>query len=102
MPSTKQEHKNMKGMTIGQLPDLFRVLMIVGVVSALTYIVLEQFQSSQTNTSKAYTAIGYILTLMDNLLENLPLLGFVFFAVIIIVALSWYQNTQGKGKKGGA
>jgi uncharacterized protein YggT (Ycf19 family) len=76
-------------------------MLIIGITVSLTYIILVAFQATQNNTSKAYTAIGYVLSFMDNIVTNLPIIGFIFFGVIAIGALSWYQTKQ-KGKGGGA
>lgn len=87
----------MKGITIGQLPDLFRLMMIIGITVAVCYIVLVAFQATQNNTSKAYTGIGYVISFMDNVVSNLPIIGFIFFGVIAITAISWYQGKKGRG-----
>jgi len=95
MQKTKQ---TLKGISLGQLPQLFMIIMIVGVMIGATYITLEKFQNTTDNTSKAYKGIGYIVDFLDAIAENLPTVGIiVFIAVLLGVITSIYvtKKTQG-------
>jgi hypothetical protein len=88
-------------MSIGQIPQLLYVVMIIVAFVGAAYIMAESFQGTVNNTSKAYTGIGYVITFMDNIVKNLPTVGIIIFIVLLVGAVMWIRAGQGK-KSGGA
>lgn len=84
-------------MSIGQLPQLFYVIMIIGAFVGASYIMLENFQGTVENTTAAYTGIGYIISFLDNIVENLPTVGIIIFIVLLVGAILWLRTKQGSG-----
>jgi cbb3-type cytochrome oxidase subunit 3 len=94
-----------KGISLGQIPQILMIMMLIGIFVGVTYITLVAFQNSQVNTSKAYSGIGYVITMMDNLATNLPTIGIMIFVGILISVVFWMVASGkigGKGKGGGA
>jgi len=89
-----------KGMSIGQIPQLLYVIMIIVAFVGAAYIMAESFQNTTTNTSKAYTGIGYVISFMDNIVKNLPTVGIIIFIVLLVGAVMWIRGAR--GKDGGA
>jgi len=90
-------NRKLKGFTLGQLPTVFLTIMFIGVILGATYITLSSFQNTQSNTSKAYTGIGYVMTFLDNIAANLPTVGIIVFIVILIGVLMYLRIRTGKG-----
>jgi len=94
-----------KGISLGQIPQILMIVMLIGIFVGATYITLVAFQNSQPNTSKAYTGIGYVITMVDSLASNLPTVGIMIFVGILITVVFWMVASGkigGKGKGGGA
>jgi len=87
----KLKSKNRKGFTLGQLPQVFLVIMLIGVILGATYITLDAFQNSTDNTSNAYTGIGYVITFLDNIASNLPTVGVIVFVVVLIGVIMYIR-----------
>jgi len=96
----KQLSHYRKGISIGQIPQLLYVVMIIGAFVGATYIMLEQFQNTTINTSKAYAGIGYTITFVDNIVKNLPTVGIIIFIVLLVGAVMMIRAGQGKNKGG--
>jgi len=88
-----------KGMSIGQIPQLLYVVMIIVAFVGAAYIMAESFQGTVNNTSKAYTGIGYVIQFMDNIVKNLPTVGIIIFIVLLVGAVMWIRSGQ-KGAGG--
>ena len=87
---------NKKGMSLGDLPNVVLVLVVIGIVAAIGLIIQTELQEdvSETygNTSDAYLAIGDTVTGTANLTARLPLIGLIIgFAVLIgiVVRFLW-------------
>lgn len=87
-------------MSIGQIPQLLYVVMIIVAFTGAAYIMAESFQGTTNNTSKAYTGIGYVISFMDNIVKNLPTVGIIIFIVLLVGAVMWIR--QGQKGTGGA
>ena len=87
-------------MSIGQIPQLLYVIMIIVAFVGAAYIMAESFQNTTTNTSKAHTGIGYVITFMDNIVKNLPTVGIIIFIVLLVGAVMWIRGAR--GQSGGA
>lgn len=99
MQKLKQKLKSFlasrKGLSLGQLPTLFFTVMVIGIFAGATYIVLENFQSTLNNTSKAYVGIGYVLDFVDAIVENLPTVGIILFVVLLVSAILMLRKRGG-------
>lgn len=93
------KNAKLKGMSIGQIPQLLYVCMIIVAFVGAAYIMAESFQNTTTNTSKAYAGIGYVITFMDNIVKNLPTVGIIIFIVILVGAVMYIRAGQ-KGSGG--
>ena len=87
---------NKKGMTLGDLPNVVLVLVVIGIVAAIGLIIQTELQDdveeTYGNTSTAYEAIGETITGTANLTARLPLIGLIIgFAVLIgiVVRFLW-------------
>jgi hypothetical protein len=87
-----------KGISLGQIPQIFQIALVIGITVGIAYIVLVAFSNSAntSNYTRAVTGIGYMLTFMDNIASNMPIVGFVIFGVIVLYLLNMYQQRQGK------
>jgi flagellar basal body-associated protein FliL len=90
-----------KGMSIGQIPQLLYVCMIIVAFVGAAYIMAESFQGTVNNSSKAYTGIGYVISFMDNIVKNLPTVGIIIFIVLLVGAVMWIRQSKA-GAQGGA
>jgi len=97
MQKTKQAHK---GISLGQLPQLFMVIMVVGIFVGATYITLTSFQNTTGNATRAYQGIGYVLDFLDAIVSNLPTIGIIVFITILLGIISSIYIT--KRSQGGA
>jgi len=104
MQKLKQEEKHpsgMKGVTLGQIPQVIMIILIIGILTGAFYIALVSFQNTQNNTSKAYTGIGYVITMMDNIASNYGTVGIMIFVGILITVVFWMVASGKFGKKSG-
>lgn len=98
----KKKHRSRKGVSLGQIPQILMIVMLIGIFLGATYITLVAFQNSQVNTSKAYTGIGYVITMTDQLASNLPTVGIMIFVGVLITVVFWMVSTGKLGRRGGA
>ncbi len=91
------KHRKIKGISLGQVPTILYVVMIIGGFVGATYIMLESFQNSTDNTSKAYEGIGLVLDFVDNIVTNLPVVGTIIFVVLLVGAIMWLRQRSGRG-----
>jgi hypothetical protein len=90
--------KTKKGISLGQLPQLFMVIMMIGVFVGASYITLASFQNTTGNESRAYTGIGYVLDFLDSIVSNLPMVGVIVFVTILLgVITSIYVTKRSSG-----
>lgn len=83
----QKKARGRKGLSLAQVPSLIMTIVMIAIFLGAGYITIEAFQSSVDNTSQAYTGIGYVLTMMDNIASNLGILGTIFFVVLLISAV---------------
>jgi len=89
-----------KGFTLGQLPQVFLVILFIGIIVGASYMVLTAFNASlcMTTQSKASEGIGYIIEFLDNIVSNLPTVGIIVFIVVLLGVLMYIR--MGKRSSG--
>lgn len=82
---------------VGQLPGFFQIMMLVVIFVGLTFIVLDKFLSTTTDTggALAYDAINETTT-------NLYEYGVGFLGIVILVVMVYLIISIVSGRKGGA
>ena len=88
---------NKKGMTLGDLPQVVLLLVVIGIVAAIGLIIQTELQddvaTTYGNESTAYDAIGDTVTGTANLTGRLPLIGLIIgFAVLIGIVVRFLWN----------
>jgi hypothetical protein len=96
MKNLKKLENNKKAMSLGDLPNIVLVLVVIGIVAAIGLIIQTELETDVSNTygndSDAALAIADTITGTSNLTARLPLIGLIIgFAVLIgiVVRFLW-------------
>ena len=104
MQKTILVNKHMsKGVSLGQVPQVIMIIVMIGVILGAGYITLVAFQNTTTcTTSKLYVGIGYVISMLDAVASNLPTIGIMIFVGVLLSVVFWMFQTGkfggGKGK----
>jgi len=79
--------KKGQAMALEGTPTLVITIVVVGIMIGLGFTIITSFQESQTVDSSAYNGTGQVISMFDNFVGLLPVLGTVLIAVVLIGAV---------------
>jgi len=91
---------NKKGQMNGlnAAPQFITTLGVIGIIGAVMLLIIDQISNSGQFTGAAANALGNITEAIANFFSLTPVLGFVFIAVILLLAvgsflaLTYFRN----------
>lgn len=88
----------MKGMAIGDVPDVVVAFVVIGVVLVAGAIIMADFQGTTTAGTVEYNATADVLDSLDTISQRLPTLALVVvFAIILGVIGVFVARRQSGG-----
>ncbi len=95
LTSLKNFVQNKKGQ-LGSLAPATLTLMTLGIIVAITFIILANFSASTTDTD-AINAIGNLTTaLNDNLVANFSIIVIVVVFAVILGLIAFFRTTTSR------